>query len=190
MDVLHTPKAVKNIWHILPMKPIATSSYISSRPVVIRPRWWDKAPLITARVETAATSLMFKTLLQHGLARCFADGWFEWKEKGDKKQPYYIHRAERQSILMAAIDCTPFECGDDAEGFLIVTSAADKGLNDTHGRWPLVLSSEAAREWMRQGIGGKEAEEIVADGEVPVAAWMMLRGSCVGVRSLIDALLP
>lgn len=68
---------------------------------------------------------------------------------------------------MAAIGSTPFERGDEAEGFLIVTSAADKGLVDIHDRRPLVLSPEAAREWMRQDVGGKEAEEIIADGTVP-----------------------
>ena len=29
------------------------------------------------------------------------------------------------------------------------------------------MTPEAAREWMRQDIGGKEAEEIAADGAVP-----------------------
>ncbi|ECA5488404.1 SOS response-associated peptidase, partial [Salmonella enterica subsp. enterica serovar Enteritidis] len=70
-------------------------------------------------------------------------------------------------IFMAAIGSTPFERGDDAEGFLIVTSAADKGLVDIHDRRPLVLSPEAAREWMRQGISGKEVEEIITAGAVP-----------------------
>lgn len=73
---------------------------------------------------------------------------------------------------MAAIGSTPFERGDDAEGFLIVTSAADKGLVDIHDRRPLVLSPEAAREWMRQGIGGKEAEEIAAEGTVPTDSFV------------------
>lgn len=68
---------------------------------------------------------------------------------------------------MAAIGSTPFERGDEAEGFLIVTSAADKGLVDIHDRRPLVLSPEAAREWTRHDIGGKEAEEIASDGSVP-----------------------
>lgn len=67
---------------------------------------------------------------------------------------------------MAAIGSTPFERGDEAEGFLIVTAAADKGLVDIHDRRPLVLSPEAAREWMRQDIGGKDAAEIAADGSV------------------------
>ena len=68
---------------------------------------------------------------------------------------------------MAAIGSTPFDRGDEAEGFLIVTAAADKGLVDIHDRRPVVLTPEAAREWMRQDIGGKETEEIVVDGYVP-----------------------
>lgn len=55
---------------------------------------------------------------------------------------------------------------------MIVTSAADKGLVDIHDRRPLVLSPEAAREWMRQDIGGKEAEEIAADGAVPAEKYI------------------
>ncbi|MBJ9132986.1 SOS response-associated peptidase family protein, partial [Citrobacter freundii] len=82
------------------------------------------------------------------------------------QQPYFIHRADGQPIFMAAIGSTPFERGDEAEGFLIVTAAADKGLVDIRDRRPLVLSPDAAREWMRQNVGGKEAEEIVADGSV------------------------
>jgi len=128
------------------------------------PGWWDKPPLINARVETAATSRMFKPLWQHGRAICFADGWFEWKKEGDKKQPYFIHRTDGKPIFMAAIGSIPFERADEAEGFLIVTAAADKGLVDIHDRRPLVLSPEAAREWMRQDNGGKEAEQIAAEG--------------------------
>lgn len=69
---------------------------------------------------------------------------------------------------MAAIGSTPFE-SEEEEGFLIVTSAADKGLVDIHDRRPLVLSPEAAREWMRQDVGGKEAEEIAVGGAVPAS---------------------
>lgn len=110
---------------------------------------------------------MFKPLWQHGRAICFADGWFEWKKDSGIKQPYFIHRADDQPIFMAAIGSTPFERGDEAEGFLIVTSVADKGLVDIHDRRPLVLSPEAALEWMHQDIDGKKAEEIAADGTVP-----------------------
>ncbi|EBB0697412.1 SOS response-associated peptidase [Salmonella enterica] len=149
------------------------------------PGWWDKAPLINARVETAPSSRMFKPLWQHGRAICFADGWFEWKKEGDKKQPYFIHRKDGKPIFMAAIGSTPFERGDDAEGFLIVTSAADKGLVDIHDRRPLVLSHGAAREWMRQGISGKEVEEIITDGAVPTDkfTWHAVKRSVGNVKN-------
>ncbi len=68
---------------------------------------------------------------------------------------------------MAALGCVLFERGYKAEGFLIVTAAADKWLVDIHDRRPLVLSPKAAREWIRQDVGGKEAEYIVADGTLP-----------------------
>lgn len=58
---------------------------------------------------------------------------------------------------MAAIGSVPVERGDEAEGFLIVTAAADQGLVDIHDRRPLVLTPEAAREWMRQDKGLNEA---------------------------------
>lgn len=48
-----------------------------------------------------------------------------------------------------------------------MTAAADQGLVDIHDRRPLVLTPEAAREWMRQDVGSKEATEIAADGAVP-----------------------
>ena len=109
---------------------------------------------------------MFKPLWQHGRAICFADGWFEWKKEGDKKQPYFIYRADGQPVFMAAIGSTPFERGDEAEGFLIVTAAADQGLVDIHDRRPLVLSPEAAQEWMRQEISGKEASTCLLTLEI------------------------
>ena len=136
------------------------------------PGWWSKAALINARVETAASSRMFKPLWQHGRAICFADGWFEWKREGDKKQPWFIHRADGQPIFMAAIGSTPFERADPAEGFLIVTAAADKGLVDIHDRRPLILSADASQTWMRSDLSGKEAQEIAHDGALPAEAFI------------------
>jgi putative SOS response-associated peptidase YedK len=75
-------------------------------PVVwsFAPAWWGKQPLINARVETAATSRMFKPLWTHGRAIVFANAWYEWKKEGNTKQPYLIFRKEchPQSLAPAA----------------------------------------------------------------------------------------
>ena len=65
----------------------------------MRRRWWDKPPLINARVETAASSRMFKPLwgarTGDSLRRRLV-----WVEKeGNKKQPYFIQRKDGQPIL-------------------------------------------------------------------------------------------
>ncbi|CAI0844595.1 SOS response-associated peptidase family protein [Serratia quinivorans] len=131
------------------------------------PGWWDKPPLINARVETAATSRMFKSLWNHGREIVFADGWFEWKKEGDIKQPYYIYRKDKKPLFFAAIGKQPFDVGDEAEGFLIVTAAADKGLVDIHDRRPLVFTPEAALEWMDPETTGAQVSELALDAAVP-----------------------
>lgn len=45
-------------------------------------------------------------------------------------------------------------------------ATADKCFVEIHDRRSLVMTPEAARESMRQDIGGKEAEEIAVDGAV------------------------
>lgn len=92
---------------------------------------------------------------------------------------------------MAAIGSTPFERGDEAEGFLIVTSAADKGLVDIHDRRPLVLSPEAAREWMRQDVGGERSggdnsRRDSARRQVYLAFRYARRGQCEKPRIIFD----
>lgn len=131
------------------------------------PDWWTKAPLINARAETAASSRMFKPLWQHGRAIVFADGWYEWRRENGQKQPYFIHRKDGRPIFMAAIGSPPFERGDNKEGFLIVTTAADNGLIDIHDRRPLVLSPEAATDWMQPDVSSDEAEVIAREHSVP-----------------------
>lgn len=131
------------------------------------PEWWDKPPLINAKVETAATSRMFKPLWDHGRAIVFADGWYEWKKEGDKKQPYYIYRKDRKPLFFAAIGKQPFDLGNEAEGFLIVTAAADKGLVDIHDRRPLVFASDLGMEWINPETTGARASELAHDAATP-----------------------
>nr|CAH8250458.1 SOS response-associated protein YedK [Enterobacter mori] len=119
------------------------------------PEWWNKPALINARSETAAGSRMFRLLWEHGRAIVFADGWFEWKQQNGVKQPFFIYRKDGNPLLLAAIGKQPFENGNDQEGFLIVTAAADEGLLDIHDRRPLVYSPDAARQWLSENTTGK-----------------------------------
>lgn len=130
------------------------------------PEWWDKAPLINARSETAASGRMFRPLWNHGRAIVPADGWFEWKRAEDKKQPYFIHSRSDEPLYFAAIGKAPYDRPHEKEGFVIVTAASDEGMVDIHDRRPLVLTAEAALAWMSEETSSARATEIAHDGAV------------------------
>lgn len=127
------------------------------------PEWWNKPTRINARSETAAGSRMFRPLWEHGRAIVLTDGWFEWKQQNGVKQPFFIYRKDGNPLLLAVIGKSPFENGNDQEGFLIVTAAADEGLLDIHDRRPLVYSPAAARKWLSEKTTGKEAKDIARE---------------------------
>lgn len=127
------------------------------------PEWWDKQPLINARGETAATGRMFRPLWEHGRAIVPANGWYEWKREGDKKQPYFIYHKKKAPLFFAAIGRAPYGLEHGHEGFVIVTSASNKGMVDIHDRRPLVLTADAVREWLSAETTPERAQEIAHD---------------------------
>ncbi|WP_447875149.1 SOS response-associated peptidase family protein [Serratia fonticola] len=129
------------------------------------PDWWlemKRQPVINARVETAATSRMFKPLWDRGRMLVAADGWYEWKKSSDDskvKQPYFIHA--NGPIFFAAISRYHTDKAEQNEdGFVIITGASDSGLLDIHDRRPIVLPPAAAREWLDPDTSSKRAEEL------------------------------
>ncbi|WP_411755135.1 SOS response-associated peptidase family protein [Serratia sp. (in: enterobacteria)] len=139
------------------------------------PEWWQKmgrAPVINARIETAAESRMFKPLWQQGRALVMADGWYEWKKSPEDpkiKQPWFIYHEDQTPIFFAAISrFHPDEKEpSNNDGFVIVTAASDSGLLDIHDRRPVVLPPAVAREWMDPATSSKRAKEIALEAVTP-----------------------
>lgn len=139
------------------------------------PDWWiemKRQPVINARVETAATSRMFKPLWNHGRALVMADGWYEWKkDKRDAKlkQPYFIYHESKKPIFFAAISRRHSDEQDPPEddGFVIVTTVSDSGLLDIHDHRPVVLPPSAAREWMNPETPPERTEELANEAATP-----------------------
>ncbi|CAI1574529.1 Uncharacterised ACR, COG2135 [Serratia proteamaculans] len=157
------------------------------------PEWWremKRQPVINARVETAATSRMFKPLWNHGRALVMADGWYEWKkDKHDAKikQPYFIYHESKFPIFFAAISRHHPDEKDppDDDGFVIVTSSSDSGLLDIHDRRPVVLPPAAAREWMDPSTSSERAEELAKEAATPPDdfAWHPVSKSIGNIRN-------
>jgi putative SOS response-associated peptidase YedK len=155
-----------------------------------------RPPMINARVETAATSKMFRSLWKHGKSLAVADGWYEWKKDADnvkRKQPYFIKLKSGEPMFFAAIG--QFHRSDqhehDDDGFVIITAAADAGMIDIHDRRPLVLPPEAAREWMQPDLSPERANEIAHEDAMPTDAfeWYPVSKAVGNVRNDGPALL-
>lgn len=131
-----------------------------------------RPPMINARVETVATSRMFKPLFEHGRALVMADGWYEWKKDPHDskiKQPYFIYHKSHTPLFFAAISRFHPDAIDapDDDGFVIVTAASDEGLLDIHDRRPLVLDPDQAREWLDSVTSSERALEIAQHESLP-----------------------
>jgi Uncharacterized conserved protein len=113
------------------------------------PPWWRRQPVINARIDTLLRgSAMWRPLLVRRVI-VPADGWYEWTPEGDGKAPWYIHPRDARPIYLPGI--TAWQPGRDhgpETGMAIITDDAAGGMIDVHDRRPVVLTAEAAREWI------------------------------------------
>jgi putative SOS response-associated peptidase YedK len=113
------------------------------------PFWADDPSIgnrmINARAETVATKRSFKPAFHHRRCLVPALGFFEWKKQGKgPKQPYFIHRKDRQPLAMAGL-WEHWE-GKDEQGqdqiigsFTIITTDANDAIKDIHHRMPAII---------------------------------------------------
>ena len=148
-------------WNVPPGTPVRIIALADGRPVMRREMWGHAGhspkAYVNARVETAATSGFWRHMWQHGRILVPADGWFEWPGTKGAKTPYFIERKDNAPLLLAGIAA--------ADGFAIVTAAADEGLVDVHDRRPVAFTPEDARDWL-DPAQTEHAREI-ADRSLP-----------------------
>lgn len=103
-------------------------------------------PHINARSERVANAPAFRQAFARHRSLIFADGFYEWR-RGDK-QPFFVHRADRQPMALAGI----FEDWGEGEkrytGCAILTTAANRTLQPVHDRMPVVLEPEHWETWL------------------------------------------
>lgn len=135
--------------------PVITNSH----PNELRPFFWgflpewataesSFKPLINSRAETIADKPAFKNAFV--LRRCLvpANGFYEWKTDA-AKQPYRIFLKSEKLFAMAGIWSSSTQAdGTIHRTFSIVTTAANKMMQDLHHRMPLILDPEEEQIWL------------------------------------------
>lgn len=108
--------------------------------------------MINARMETVDHKPSFKRLLTRRRCLIPADGFYEWKRDGDKKQPYRFQLKTKQPFAFAGL-WDRWEEGDKViHSCTIITTEANTLVRDVHSRMPVILRNEAEKIWLDRTI--------------------------------------
>jgi putative SOS response-associated peptidase YedK len=151
-------------YNVAPTDPVPVVLERSGTRLLKVVRWglvpsWAKdakgaARLINARSETLADKPAFRAA--YARRRCLvpADGYYEWKRDGDRKQPYYLTARDGGPLAMAGLYEVWSPPGPEGEGrerlwtCTIITTSAPDELGEIHDRTPLLVPAGDWERWL------------------------------------------
>ena len=109
--------------------------------------------LINARAETVAEKPSFRKPFRERRCLVPADGYYEWKREGSRKQPYHIRlNSERPFAFAGLWDRWTGADGQTIESCAILTTAPNERLASIHNRMPVILPPAAFEPWLDPGL--------------------------------------
>ena len=113
------------------------------------PSWSiDGKGFINARAETLEERPSFSESFR--LRRCLipADGFFEWRNVGRSKQPYYLQLSDETSFAFAGIWDQWRNAESSITSCAIITTAANDLVKVLHDRMPAILKPDSYDVWL------------------------------------------
>jgi putative SOS response-associated peptidase YedK len=111
-------------------------------------------PLINARSETAAERPAFRDAFR--TRRCIvpASGFYEWADRGDFRQPYWIAPGDGALLGIAGLwERWTAPDGARLESCALLTTVANERIADLHDRMPAILAPEHYTAWLDPALG-------------------------------------
>ena len=165
-------------YNIAPTQTILTATQIDER-VLRALRWgltpsWVRNPrsspgIINARAEGLQTKPAFQNAFR--VRRCLipATGIYEWTGNRSPKQPWHIHRADGELLVMAGLWEPHAILGDTCT---IVTCRPSIWMSKYHNRMPVVLEPENWSLWLDVTTTREKLKSLlVAADEEALAAY-------------------
>lgn len=152
----HTPR-----YNVAPMQHVPAIIHDGEKNRLGELRWglvpsWasdDKigSKMINARAETLLEKNSFKTLIRRKRAIVPADGFYEWKQAGNSKQPMRITLKDNSLFSMAALyDTWTAPDGRKISTCTIITTSPNSLMADIHNRMPVILRPEDEASWLNR----------------------------------------
>jgi putative SOS response-associated peptidase YedK len=108
------------------------------------------ARMINARVETARDKPAFRAAYRKHRCIVLADGYYEWQQRPDGKQPWFIRTAVGEPFAMAGLWESWLEKPGEPplESCAILTGEPTAPLAGIHNRMPVVLPPQDYAAWL------------------------------------------
>lgn len=106
--------------------------------------------MINARSESVADKPAYRWSFRKQRCLIPADGFYEWKKEGKLKQPFHIHRKDRQPFAFAGLWARwkPKDGGDPLDTFTILTTESNATIRPLHDRMPVILPRDQFDLWL------------------------------------------
>ena len=147
-------------YNVAPTQPIPIVRLTEGKRQFVLMRWglipaWVKDPkafslLINARAESVVDKPAFRAAMRRRRCLIPADGFYEWKEIGGRKQPYFVRlRKTGAPFAFAGLwETWTGSNGEELDTAAIVTTNANRTLAPIHDRMPAILAPEAFDLWL------------------------------------------
>lgn len=126
------------------------------------PRWAKAASIgtrmINARAETVAEKPAFRDAFRRRRCLALADGFYEWRRVGKSRTPMRIVMRSREPFAFAGLwSVWRDEDGNRIPSCAIVTTTPNETAAAVHDRMPVILSRDAERLWLDDGVEDPDA---------------------------------
>jgi putative SOS response-associated peptidase YedK len=146
-------------YNIAPTQPVPIVRIVEGKREFALVRWglipsWVKDPrgfslLFNARGESAAEKPAFRNAMKRRRCLFPADGFYEWKQDGKNKQPYFVRRKGGGPMAFAGLwESWMGPNGEEVETAAIVTTVASREIAHIHDRMPVIVAPEAFDLWL------------------------------------------
>lgn len=111
-------------------------------------RWGLRGKLINLRAETVVEKPSFRDTYRKRRCLVPASGFYEWKQQGRRKQPYYLVPRNEPLLGFAAL----WETWSGVDTFTLITTDANAAMRTIHDRMPVIIAKQDYAAW----LAGKE----------------------------------
>ncbi|WP_447971616.1 SOS response-associated peptidase [Nitrospira sp. M1] len=119
--------------------------------------FWAEDPslgqkLINARGETVAEKPSFRKSFQSRRCLVLADGFYEWKQEGTAKQPYYIRFKDHRPFVFAGLWERWAKIESPIQSCTIITTTPNVLMQPLYRRMPVILNTHDCHVWLDSTI--------------------------------------